>query len=123
MMRKFYSKTREMSHKTKFQIGDSVRISTPPIIFRRAFMPYWSTSLYTIKAINRKKPNVYVLEDFEGNEIKRKFYQEELQKTKAKDIWLVEKIIKRSKNKVLVRYLGFPEKYDEWVDSKDFFEV
>lgn len=123
IMRKFYSRPREMSHKTKFKIGDCVRISSPPKIFRRAFMPYWSTSLYSIKAINRKIPNVYVLEDHEGNELKRKYYEEELQKTNAKDIWLVEKIVKRRGKKILVRYLGFSEKYDQWVDAKDFFEV
>lgn len=122
MIKQFYSQPREMSHKTKFNIGDCVRISSPPKIFRRAYMPNWSTSLYTVKAINRKIPVVYVLSDFEGNEIKRKFYEEELQKTNAKDVWLVEKIIRRKKNKILVCYLEVSERYDEWVDAKFFMK-
>ena len=60
-----------------------------------------------------------------GESIKGSFYQQELQLVKYPEEFLVEKVLKhrvRMKNKkpireVLVRWLGYPEKFDEWVQE------
>lgn len=66
---------------------------------------------------------MYTLTDFEGKILPRRYYQEELQKTKAKDHWLVDKVLKTRGNKILVRYFGFGKKYDEWIDKADLYDV
>lgn len=119
---KIYQTPRPISTNIRFKINDQVRISNPPKLFRRAFNPYWSAELYKIHAINKKHPVVYELKDFRGNILPRKYYQQELQKTAAKDCFLVEKVIKRKGKKVFVKYLGYDSSFNEWVDEENFFE-
>ena len=66
----------------------------------------------------------YKIEDLNGEEITGIFYQEELQKIdKTDNIFKIERIIKkrstRKSMQYLVKWLGFPESFDSWVDKKD----
>lgn len=40
----------------------------------------------------------------------------ELQKTKKHETYLVEKIIKRKRKKVFVKWLGFDDSYNSWLN-------
>ncbi|WP_143442468.1 chromo domain-containing protein [Klebsiella pneumoniae] len=40
-------------------------------------------------------------------------------KSTVGDVYLVEKIIKRKKDKVLVRWLGFDQTQDSWIPKTD----
>lgn len=119
MLNRLYSTPRLIDKNTRFKLNDHVRISNPPTIFRRAFKPYFSTSIYKIVGINYKLPHVYQIEDWQGNKLNRTFYQEELQKTKFPDVWLIEKVVTRKGNKCLVRWLGFSSEHDSWVNCKE----
>ena len=64
---------------------------------------------------------MYVLSDYSGNEIiKGRFYQNELVKVSG-DIFRVEKVIKRrryrGKNQLFVKWKGFNESYNSWIDA------
>lgn len=48
------------------------------------------------------------------------FYSHELQKTDAKDVYLVEKVIRKQQDKLLVKWLGFDKKYNSWINKKDY---
>lgn len=65
----FYSQPRE-TNIPKFKIGDKVRKSEPPTMFRRSFYPNWSPAVYSVVAVNRKVPNVYKLKDYYGKTLK-----------------------------------------------------
>ena len=54
--------------------------------------------------------------DYNGEEIQGSFYEQELQKTKQ-DIFRIEEII-RQENKSLVKFLGYNDSFDSWVDNK-----
>jgi hypothetical protein len=70
-------------------------------------------------------PSMYTLHDHRHERIKgRAFYEEEMQKVKYADIYLVEKVIKRSKKgnykrMVLVKWLGFPDDRNSWIPEAD----
>jgi len=103
--------------KYKFEIGDPVRVSKNKGVFDKSYTPNWSTEIFRINCIQMTKPVTYLLEDYKGEKIIGSFYGEELLKTRFPDIYLVEKIMKVKNDKVLVKWLGFPE--STWINKKD----
>ena len=91
----------------KFEIGDIVRISKYRSIFSKGYLPNWSTELFKIASRNYTVPESYRIKDMNGEVILGSFQNYELQKTKYEDIYLVEKILQRKNDEVLVKYLGF----------------
>ena len=66
----------------KFKVGDHVRISKYKNIFAKGYTPNWSEEVFVIK----KVPWTYVINDLNGEEIIRIFYENKLQKkTKTKN--------------------------------------
>ena len=52
-----------------------------------------------------------------GEEIKRSFYEQELQKTEQ-EVFRIEKVIRR-KGDSLVKWVGYPKELNSWVQNKD----
>ena len=98
-------------HKNKFKIGDHVRISYDKKVFDKSYLPNWTAEIYTIETIKKTNPWMYKIKDHENNIIKRSFYESELQKTKNKDVFLVEEILKKKKTggrtMYLVKWVGY----------------
>ena len=45
------------------------------------------------------------------------FYEKELQKTKnTSEVYIIEKIIRRNKNKYLVKWRGYSDDFNSWID-------
>ena len=55
-----------------------------------------------------------------GEDIKGSFYEQELQKAKQQT-FSIEKVTKRDNKKKmsLVKWSGYPDKFNSWVSSKD----
>lgn len=121
IQKQFYDIPRLMTKQSKFRVGNKVRISEIPLIFRRGFLPHWSTSLYTVKQINYKHPQTYRLADHRGNMLPRSYYTEEIQKTKNPNAWLVEKVLERKRGRCKCRWLGLPPEDDSWIWCKDIY--
>ena len=72
---------------------------------------------------------IYKLKDTMDDPIRGTFYASELQKvTKDKQtVWRIEKVLRkrkvRGKEEVLVRWLGWPKKFDSWVPQSDIKET
>lgn len=102
----------------RFNVGDVVRISKFKSIFSKGYLPNWSTELFKIVKMQITNPVTYKLEDMKGQPILGGFYDEELQRAKYHDIYLIEKVLRRKGNKVYVKWLGLDEK--SWIDSDNF---
>ena len=63
-------------------------------------------------------PVAYKITDYNGEEIQGSLYEQELQKTKQ-DIFRIEKIIKQQGKNSLVKWLGYNDSFNSWVDNKD----
>lgn len=112
-------KKRGQEKKPKYKVGDSVRISKYKRVFTKGYMPNWTNEVFKIYAVKPTKPVTYILQDSKGEILKGGFYEPELSKSKTGDVFLVEKVIRRKGNRVLVRWLGYSGKDDSWVDKKD----
>lgn len=109
-----------------FEIGDMVRISRIKGKFEKEAYANWSRELFTItQAAYYPKDNLwkYKVKDYNGEEIKGEFYQEELQKSQlTENIFLVEKVLQRRKGKALVKWLGYDEKFNSWIPEEDIVQ-
>ena len=106
----------------KFSVGDKVRITKKKTVFEKGYTTRWTEEIFTIKEIRETNPLTYKLEDLQGEEIEGTFYEPELQKTEQQ-IFRIEKIIKKEKGRSFVKWKGYPDKFNSWVDNKDLINL
>ena len=58
------------------------------------------------------------MNDLKGEEIKGSFHEKELQKTNQKE-FRIEKIIKKKGNKLYVKWIGYDNSFNTWIDKKN----
>ena len=60
----------------------------------------------------------HVINDYNGEEIIGTFYENELQGTKQNEV-RIEKVIKRKGNKLYVKWKGYDNSFNSWINKKD----
>lgn len=110
------------SDSPKFSIGDRVRISKKKKTFEKGYTPRWTEEVFTVVKIQYTNPITYKIADYNGEEIRGTFYQQELQKTNQ-EVFRIEKVIQKRGNKSLVKWLGYPESFNSWVDNKELIPI
>lgn len=107
--------------RSKFKVGDIVRISKHKGVFDKGYDINWSPELFKIYKIKISMPVTYLLKDLQDSPILGSFYETEIQKTSQPNTYLVEKITgQRKRNGVKqlqVKWLGFKD--SSWIDKKD----
>lgn len=112
----------------KFKVGDVVRISKQATIFKKGYLPQWSEEWFKIRTVDPGPPPYYRLEDYDGEDIlEGTFYTQELQKVNPEEeknmLFPIETILQKrtdpqtKREQVLVKYKGWPEKYNTWIDA------
>lgn len=105
--------------KSKFKLGDIVRISKYKSLFDKGYTPNWSTELFNIVKVKITNPATYLLEDMNGKPILGSFYESELQRAKHKDVYLIEKVLRSKGRKLYVKFLGLDKSHNAWLDKSD----
>ena len=110
--------------KQKFKIGDKVRISLLKNTFEKGYTSNWSEQIYVIDDIKTSNVHFYYLKDLNGEKLDGTFYQEELLKTNMKenDLYIIEKIIKKVGNKYLVKWKGYDDSFNSYVNKNDIIK-
>ena len=114
--------------KYKFKIGDQVRISKVKRTFEKGYLPNFTKEIFTISKQVPRDPPVFKLKDHDGEELKGTFYDKELQKViKQDDLYEVEKILKKrgkgNNVQYLVKWLGYPSKFNSRVPSSEINKI
>ncbi|GFW31900.1 chromo domain-containing protein [Trichonephila clavipes] len=86
----------------------------------------WRRELFIVFEIVQRIPIVYRLKDLQGEEIKGTYYEAKLQKVVDSGFYPVENVIKQRKRggitEYFVKFLGYPEKFNDWVtDIQNFY--
>ena len=105
----------------RFKVGDHVRISKYKNIFAKGYMPNWSEEIFVIKKIKNTVPWTDVINDLNGEEIIGTFYEKELQGTNQQE-YRIEKIIKKKGDKLYVKWKGYNNSFNSWIDKKDIIK-
>lgn len=115
LLQTVYSHIKTVGLVRKFKVNDIVRISKQKTIFEKGYTPNWTTELFKIAKVKLSNPIVYFLKDMNDVDIKGAFYTEELSPAKYKDVYLVEKVLRRKGNKVYVKWLGLDKSHNSWI--------
>ena len=102
----------------KFKVGDRVRISKYKNLFANGYTPNWSEEVFVVSKIKNTVPWTYIIIDLNGEEITGTFHENELQKTNPKE-FRIEKVIKRKGDKLYVKWKGYNNSFNSWIDKKD----
>ena len=105
----------------KFKVGDHVRISKFKDVFAKVYTPNWSEEVFIVKKIKNTVPWTYVISDLNGEEFVGNFYEKELQKTNQKE-FRTEKVMKRKGNKLYVKWKGYNNSFNSWIDKRDLIK-
>ncbi len=111
----------------KYKVGDWVRVSRHKGVFEKGYHPNWSQEIYKVDGVSNKYPFVYYLKDYNNEQIEGSFYEDELQKTKYPDVFLVEKVLKKRTYKgnkqLYVKWVGWSDKFNSWINEDDTVDV
>ena len=102
----------------KFKVGHHVRISKYTNIFAKCYTPNWSEEVFVIKKVKNTVPWTYIINDLNVEEIIGTFYDKELQKTNQKK-FRIEKVIKKKGIKLYIKWKGYDNSFNSWIDKKD----
>ena len=107
--------------KYKYAIGDLVRITKARLTFNRGYLPNWSEEIFVVYNCQNFDKPLYYLRDFNAEEIKGGFYEQELQLVHEPEEYRIEKVLKtkRVNGKVLhlVKWKGWSNKFNSWVEN------
>ena len=90
-------------------------------IFAKGNTPNWSEEIFVVKKVKKTVPWTYVINDLNGEETIGTFYEKELQKTNQKE-FRIEKVIKRKGDKLYVKWKGYDNSFNSWIDKKELIK-
>ncbi|XP_065651266.1 uncharacterized protein LOC136079455 [Hydra vulgaris] len=108
--------------KPKFSTGDRVRITKKKGTFEKGYSSRWTEKVFTVSEIQFTDPPTYKITDDNGEEIQGTIYEQELQTT-DQNIFRIEKVMRKLKNKSLVKWYGYPELFNSLVDNKELISL
>ena len=87
-------------------------------MFAKGYTPNWSAEAFVIKEVKNTVAWTYVINDLNGEEIIGTFYEKELQKTDQKE-FRIEKVLKKKGDKLYVKWKGYNNSFNSWIDKKN----
>ena len=74
-------------------------------------------------SINKSNVITYKIKDLNDEIVKDIFYENELQKTKnTSEVYIIEKIIRKNKNKHFVKWRNYSNDFNSWIDKEDIIK-
>ena len=104
----------------KLRVGDRVRISKTRRVFKKGYLPSWTFELFTVSQVKNTHPVTYKLKDDHDEELKGTFYEQELQKVGAKEVYQIEsvldyRLLRKGQKEYLVKWLGYDPSFNSWI--------
>ena len=101
----------------KFKVGNHVRISKYKNIFVKDYVPNWSEEVLVITKVKNIVPWIYAISNLKSEEIVASFTKKSCKK-QIKKSFRVEKVIKRKISKLYVKWKGYYNLFNSWIDKK-----
>ena len=122
----YYAKAIRRRKKPVFKPGDLVRVENVRTPFEKGYRETQSRKIFKIKSVLKNLPiPKYRLSSLDGkNTLFGSFYADQLQRVDNPDqVFKVQKVLKErkrgGKKELLVRWWGYGEDDDSWIDARD----
>lgn len=108
-----------------FNVNDLVRVTQDKHIFgKEIHNQKYTIEIFIVKEVHtdKDKNRYYKLKDRMDEDVVGVFYGNDLvgvDKSVLDQKFLIDKVIKREKTRSLVSFMGYPSKFDRWIDNKD----
>ena len=103
--------------KLKFKVDDHVRISKYKNIFPKRYTQNWSEEVFVVSKIKNTVLWTYVISNLSGQPITGIFMKKNCKKLVQKI--RIEKVLKRKGHKLYVKWKGYENSFNCWIDTKD----
>ena len=106
--------------KVPLKVGDRVRLNKKYRVFKKSYSPGWTEEVFLVARVTPGVVPTYKINEWDGTPLTGRFYGEDLQKVTVRDdaLFRIEKIVKQKGDKVLVRWKGWPVKYNSWIEKR-----
>ena len=101
--------------KPQFKVGDRVRLNK----IHRPFGPGWTEEVFVVHRVVPGPVPTYKIREWDDTPVQGTFYDANLQKVHVSDVFRIEKVLKRQKDRWLVKWKGWPDKYNSWIARGD----
>ena len=102
------------------QVGDRVRLNKVHRTFEKGYLPGWTEEVFVVHRVIPGPIPTYKIHEWDGSPVEGTFYKEDLQKVQLADdaLFRIEKVLKRQKGQMFVKWQGWPDKYNSWIPSQ-----
>ena len=104
----------------RYSVDDEVRIAVSKRHFEKGYTPNWTEEVFLIDRVLPTQPVTYGIRDLMNEPILGSFYEQQLQRTMQTQ-FRVDKVLRRQRGRFLVKWKGYPDKFNSWI-TKDQFE-
>ena len=119
-------KKKKKKNRDALNVGDRVRLNAKHRTFQKGYLPGWTEEVFLITRANLDgNVPTFRISEWDDTPIKGTFYAQDLQKVTVTDddLFRIDSVVRRKKDKLLVRWKGWPSKYDSWIDKKDLVSL
>ena len=97
-----YGKRLKQWKNPKLRVGDRVRLNKKHRPFKKSYLPGWTEEVFLIREAKSGPVATYKLSEYDETPMLGTFYEKDVQKVTVPDqaLFRIEKVLKRSKNKV-----------------------
>ena len=99
-------------------VGDNVRITRKKGTFEKGFTSNWTEDVFTISSVKVTNPPMYTIKNQLGELVRGGFYEQELHLS-AQKIFRIERVIRKKKNQVYVKWKGYSNAFNSWIPVAD----
>ena len=105
-----------------FKVGDRVRLNKRFRSFKKGYLPGWTEEVFVVRqVVPSLGVTTYKVKELDDTPLQGTFYTRDLQKVTVDEssFFRVEKVLKRTKDKLYVKWKGYPAKYNSWIHKND----
>ena len=102
-------------------MGDRVRLNKIHRTFEKGYLLGWTEEVFVVHCVVPGVVPTYNIRGWDDTPVKGTFYEADLQKVHLSDeaLFRIEKVLKRQKDRMLVKWKGWPDKHNSWIANRD----